>query len=104
MGDTPNERQCSTNVPPLARLKVNTPPFGGVQSDTIRPKRWMLGCTIVRKVQRISVLFQNDPQTGVALGWDPRAAMCVQSVDVHVSCSLHGDAQFAASFIDLRAE
>lgn len=32
------------------------------------------------------------------------AAMCVRSVDVHVSCSSHDDTQFAAFFIDPRAE
>jgi hypothetical protein len=35
---------------------------------------------------------------------NPKAAMCVRNVDVHVSCSSHVDAQFAASFIDPRAE
>ena len=34
----------------------------------------------------------------------PVAAMCVQNVDVHVSCSSHSDAQLAAFFIDLRAK
>ena len=34
----------------------------------------------------------------------PRSAMCVQSVDVHVSCSSHSDAQLAAFFIDPRAK
>lgn len=34
----------------------------------------------------------------------PRAAMCVQTVDAHVSCSSHDDAQLAAFFIDPRAE
>ena len=35
---------------------------------------------------------------------NPRTAMCVRNVDVHVSCSSHVDAQFAAFFIDPRAE
>ena len=35
---------------------------------------------------------------------EPRSAMCVQSVDVHVSCSSHYDAQLAAFFIDPRAK
>jgi hypothetical protein len=30
--------------------------------------------------------------------------MCVRNVDVHVSCSSHVGAHFAASFIDPRAE
>ena len=34
----------------------------------------------------------------------PRSAMCVQNVDVHVSCSSHSDAQLAAFFIDPRAK
>lgn len=34
----------------------------------------------------------------------PRAAICVQHVDVRVSCSSHYDAQFAAVFIDPRAK
>ena len=33
-----------------------------------------------------------------------RSAMCVRSVDVHVSCSSHSDAQLAAFFIDPRAK
>lgn len=45
-----------------------------------------------------------DPQTGVALGIVPRAAMCVQIVDVHVSCSSHVNARLAAFFIDPRAK
>ncbi len=32
------------------------------------------------------------------------SAICVQSVDVHVSCSSHSDAQLAAFFIDPRAK
>ena len=35
---------------------------------------------------------------------EPRSAICVQSVDVHVSCSSHSDAQLAAFFIDPRAK
>ena|SRR5215468_2159176 len=35
---------------------------------------------------------------------NPRTAMCVRNVDVHVSCSSHVDAQFAAFFIDPRAK
>ncbi len=30
--------------------------------------------------------------------------MCVQNIDVHVSCSSHGNAQLAAFFIDPRAK
>ena len=52
--------------------------------------------------RRTSLLY--DPQPGVANGCNPKAAMCVRNVDVHVSCSSHVDAQFAASFIDPRAE
>lgn len=35
---------------------------------------------------------------------EPVPAMCVQSVDDHMSCSSHSDAQFAAFFIDPRAK
>ena len=35
---------------------------------------------------------------------EPASAMCVQSVDAHMSCSSHSDAQFAAFFIDPRAK
>ena len=31
-------------------------------------------------------------------------AICVQSVDAHMSCSSHSDAQLAAFFIDPRAK
>ena len=34
----------------------------------------------------------------------PVSAICVQSVDAHMSCSSHSDAQFAAFFIDPRAK
>ena len=37
-------------------------------------------------------------------GSDPLSAMCVQNVDVRVSCSSHSDAQLAAFFIDPRAK
>ena len=35
---------------------------------------------------------------------EPVSAICVQSVDAHMSCSSHSDAQFAAFFIDPRAK
>jgi hypothetical protein len=35
---------------------------------------------------------------------EPASAICVQSVDAHMSCSSHSDAQFAAFFIDPRAK
>ena len=35
---------------------------------------------------------------------EPAPAICVQSVDAHMSCSSHSDAQFAAFFIDPRAK
>ncbi len=35
---------------------------------------------------------------------EPVSAMCVQSVDAHMSCSSHSDTQFAAFFIDPRAK
>ena len=35
---------------------------------------------------------------------EPESAICVQSVDAHMSCSSHSDAQFAAFFIDPRAK
>ena len=34
----------------------------------------------------------------------PVAAMCVQNVDVHVSCSSHGISELAPFFIDPRAK
>jgi len=34
----------------------------------------------------------------------PASAICVQSVDAHMSCSSHSDAQLAAFFIDPRAK
>ena len=46
----------------------------------------------------------NDPQPGVVQEQYPRTAICVRIVDVHVSCSSHFDAQFAAFFIDPRAK
>ena len=46
----------------------------------------------------------NDPQPGVVRESYPRTAMCVRSVDVHVSCSSQVDAQLAAFFIDPRAK
>ena len=81
------ERACSTRLHTVA-------PFVWTQSTD----------PAVKHRTRTSGLFiWHDPQTGVALGRDPRAAMCVRIVDVHVSCSSHEDAQFAASFIDPRA-
>ena len=35
---------------------------------------------------------------------EPAPAICVQSVDAHMSCSSHSDAQLAAFFIDPRAK
>ena len=46
----------------------------------------------------------TDPEPGMDRGSDPLSAMCVQNVDVRVSCSSHSDAQLAAFFIDPRAK
>lgn len=51
-----------------------------------------------------SRLVRRDPQPGVVREQYPRTAMCVRSVDVHVSCSSQFDAQLAAFFIDPRAK
>lgn len=48
--------------------------------------------------------FINDPQLGVVRELNPWTAMCVQNVDVHVSCSSQVITQLAAFFIDPRAE
>ena len=39
----------------------------------------------------------NLKDINVQIAW---TAICVQNVDVHVSCSSHDDTQFAAFFID----
>ena len=50
-------------------------------------------------------LFQQKPTLSQAGTLDgPASAICVQSVDAHMSCSSHSDAQFAAFFIDPRAK
>ena len=51
--------------------------------------------------------FWMDVKPTLSQAWtvdEPRSAICVQSVDVHVSCSSHSDAQLAAFFIDPRAK
>lgn len=62
-------------------------------------------------LQAISLVYSYNPQPYVVhavliifinilfvhLAW---TAICVQNVDVHVSCSSHDDAQLAAFFID----
>ena len=61
------------------------PPFGSSMSP-----RWMCGIQ-----PTLSRTWTMD---------EPRSAMCVQNVDVHVSCSSHSDTQLAAFFIDPRAK
>lgn len=51
-----------------------------------------------------SLSLVNRPSVRCGPGTSPRAAMCVRNVDVHVSCSSHGNAQLAAFFIDPRAK
>ena len=45
----------------------------------------------------------NDPEPNVEQT-EACSAICVQSVDAHMSCSSHSDAQLAAFFIDPRAK
>ena len=45
----------------------------------------------------------TDPEPDMERG-KPRSAICVQSVDAHMSCSSHFDTQLAAFFIDPRAK
>ena len=61
-----------------------------------------------REVSMPSVLQHSDgcltdPEPGMDKG-EPVSAICVQSVDAHMSCSSHSDAQLAAFFIDPRAK
>jgi len=51
-----------------------------------------------------SLSLVNRPSVRCGPGTSPRAAMCVRIVNVHVSCSSHGNAQLAAFFIDPRAK
>lgn len=51
--------------------------------------------------------FEKDGKPTLSQTWtvdEPASAICVQSVDAHMSCSSHYDAQFAAFFIDPRAK
>lgn len=64
----------------------------------------MLTLIFVYRTKPSSLLNWHDPQPGVVQEQYPRTAMCVQNVDVHVSCSSHVDAQLAAFFIDPRAK
>lgn len=74
--------------PPIALMQ--TGPRGPIAQQSGRPKKE-------------PNLYWSDPQPGVAQD-KSRAAICVQNVDVHVSCSSHADAQLAAVFIDPRAK
>jgi hypothetical protein len=56
------------------------------------------------KTHVVFTIFVTDPQSGVVQDINPRTAMCVRNVDVHVSCSSHVDALFAAFFIDPQAK
>ena len=46
----------------------------------------------------------NDPEPNMEQAQDACSAICVQSVDAHMSCSSHSDSQLAAFFIDVRAK
>ena len=51
--------------------------------------------------------FERDAKPTLSQTWTadkPASAICVQSVDAHMSCSSHSDAQLAAFFIDPRAK
>lgn len=56
------------------------------------------------RATRQGLTFECDPRPGGGDGQSPKPAMCVRNVDVHVSCSSHVDAHFAAFFIDPRAK
>ena len=50
---------------------------------------------------------ERDAKPTLSQTWTadkPASAICVQSVDAHMSCSSHSDAQLAAFFIDPRAK
>jgi hypothetical protein len=63
-----------------------------------------LSGTCARRRACFGIMFVTDPQSGVVQDVNPRTAMCVRNVDVHVSCSSHVDALFAAFFIDPQAK
>ena len=55
----------------------------------------------------IAKSYWMDVQPTLSQTWkddERRSAICVQSVDAHMSCSSHSDAQLAAFFIDPRAK
>jgi hypothetical protein len=72
------------------RARTHHPPEGGRRARARRPPARVRGSC--------------DPRPGVGYGQSPKPAMCVRNVDVHVSCSSHVDAHFAAFFIDPRAK
>lgn len=89
----PGENPKSRGRPPAGHarnLRPRQPRRGSGESPV--PERRPLG---------------RDAKPTLSQTWavdEPVPAMCVQSVDDHMSCSSHSDAQFAAFFIDPRAK
>ena len=86
----PGENPKSRGRPPAGRARNLRPRHSGREARAQCPRN--LG---------------RDAKPTLSQTWavdEPVPAMCVQSVDDHMSCSSHSDAQFAAFFIDPRAK
>ena len=93
-GPDPGENPKSRGRPPAgtrSKLEATPPPRRGERREPSAREK-PLG---------------RDAKPTLSQTWavdEPVPAMCVQSVDDHMSCSSHSDAQFAAFFIDPRAK
>ena len=99
--------------PPLSsRAPEGASVHGGAVSEFLksvaRPRGEALACPQLRARTALRGGPSGFRRPTLSQAWsgigNPRTAMCVRNVDVHVSCSSHVDAQFAAFFIDPRAE
>ena len=106
---TLRESHRSARRPPTARptreLTQESTLFAGEQrrARNLKPRSPRGGA----RAQCSHARYERDAKPTLSQTWTadkPASAICVQSVDAHMSCSSHSDAQLAAFFIDPRAK
>merc|ERR1719491_678971 len=101
----------AVHIPTRSLLRSSSTPEPNMDSGqtTVRNMRSKCRCSYVLQFtfRRAVCCVLHRPPSQVIQTWTvdkPQSAICVQSVDAHMSCSSHSDAQFAAFFIDPRAK
>ena len=100
------EARVAVNLPDPGRAQESEQYVGGGHARNLKPRRAAEEAA-GREPNARDASPGRDAKPTLSQTWavdEPAPAICVQSVDAHMSCSSHSDAQLAAFFIDPRAK